>query len=351
MKRPPIDLSGRIAAGFTAGVIALMASFAAASDLVEIQPLTDRIVMLHFNDGHVQHHQRGQPRSDEKVFVDPLDVVAAAQVQSYTVTSPDDPAYREAKGPQSVSRKSKGTDFAWFVDKWENGRAVNTRPDHTEEHWLYLGLPTAMQPGQTYTVDTGNLAKNGRKWTLKFDTAKARSEAVHVNTLGYVPDAPQKYAYVYHWMGDGGPLDLKAYEGRPFHLIETSSGATVFSGQVHFRMAKENPETAHKSDSPPYGNFLGADVWECDFSGFQRPGTYVVAVEGIGCSWPFRIDPDVYRSGLRDGGPRPLPQSLGHRTPAALHGIRASRPASSEVDARLCRQTPLYPSPLARVGQ
>jgi hypothetical protein len=69
----------------------------------------------------------------------------------------------------------------------------------------------------------------------------------------------------------------------------------VFSGQVRFRMGKENPETAHKSDSPPYGNFLGADVWECDFSGFHRPGTYVVAVEGTGCSWPFRIDPDVYR--------------------------------------------------------
>ena len=50
------------------------------------------------------------------------------------------------------------------------------------------------------------------------------------------------------------------------------------------------------SDSPPFGNFLGCDVWECDFSAFDRPGSYVVAVEGIGCSWPFRIDADVYRS-------------------------------------------------------
>jgi len=295
MKRPHIDLSSGITAGFTAGVIALMASLATASDLVEIQPLTDRIVMLHFNDGYVQHHQRGQPRSEEKVLVDPLDVDAASRAQDYAVTSTDDPAYRQSKSPLSVSRKSKGTDFAWFVDKWENGRAINTRPDHTKEHWLYLGLPTPMQPGWTYTVNTGDLGKNGRDWTLKFDIAKARSEAVHVNTLGYVPDAPQKYAYVYHWMGEGGPLELNAYEGRPFHLVETSSGSDVFSGQVRFRMGKENSETAHRSDSPPYGNFLGADVWECDFSTFHRPGSYVVAVESIGCSWPFRIDPDVYR--------------------------------------------------------
>jgi hypothetical protein len=198
-----------IAAVFVGGVITSVTMPAAASDLVEIQPLTDRMLMLHFNDGHVQHHERGQPRSEEKVFVDPLDVEAASRADSYTVTSPDDPAYREAKAPHSVGRKSKGTDFAWFVDRWENGRAVNTRPDHTKEHWLYLGLPTAMQPGGTYTVSTGALARNGREWTLTFDAAKARSEAVHVNTLGYVPDAPLKYAYVYHWMGDGGPLDLK----------------------------------------------------------------------------------------------------------------------------------------------
>ena len=251
------DRPSWIAAALAAGIIGFVITRATASGLVEIQPLTDHIVMLHFNDGHVQHHQRGQPRSDEKVIVDPLDVEAAARAASYAVTSPDDPAYREAKAPSSVSRKSKGTDFAWFVDKWENGRAVNTRPDHTKEHWLYLGLPTAMQPGRTYTVNTGPLAKNGREWTLQFDTARARSEAVHVNTLGYVPDTPQKHAYVYHWMGDGGPLDLKPYEGRPFHLVEMGSGSTVFSGQVRFRMGKENQETARVSEN------VTADVVPC----------------------------------------------------------------------------------------
>ncbi len=268
---------------------------AGASELVEVQPLTERILMLHFDDGYVEHHKRGEPRSAEKVVVEPLDVGKATQSNSYQIASNDDPAYRQAKPPLKVGRKTKGTDFAWFADRWENGHAVNDRPDYAAEHWLYLELPSPLRAGRTYSVNAREVAPNAAPRKFTFDVARARSEAVHVNTLGYVPNAPAKYAHMYHWMGDGGSLDLKAYEGRPFHLVETATGKRAFSGTLRFRMAKENAETFHTSDSPPYGNFLNADVWECDFSTFRRPGTYVVAVEGIGCSWPFRINADVYR--------------------------------------------------------
>jgi hypothetical protein len=95
-----------------------------ASELVEALPLTDRIVTLHFNDGHVEHHLRGQSRSDEKVMVNPLDTAAASKPSSYSISSPDDPRYAAKRNPKRVGRKSKGADFAWFVDKWENGHAV-----------------------------------------------------------------------------------------------------------------------------------------------------------------------------------------------------------------------------------
>jgi endoglucanase len=64
-------------------------------------------------------------------------------------------------------------------------------------------------------------------------------------------------------------------------------------------MGKENAETFHTSDSPPWGNFLNADVWECDFSSLDQPGNYVVSVDGIGSSFPFRINADVYREAFR----------------------------------------------------
>ncbi len=270
-----------------------------AADLVAMQPLTDRIVMLHFDDGYVEHHKKGQPRSAEKVVTVPLDVSRAARPASYAVSSADDPAFKKPLAPVRVGRKSKGTDFAWFVDKFENGRAVNSRPDHAAEHWLYLELPAAMKPGKTYTIRTDGLTTKQPTRTLTYTVGKSRSEAVHVNTLGYVPAAPEKFAYVYHWMGDGGSLDLKPIEGKSFHIVDVKTGRRVFSGAVRFRKPRTNAETFHLTDAPPHGNFLNADVWECDFSALKTPGTYVVAVEGVGCSWQFRVGPDIYREAFR----------------------------------------------------
>jgi endoglucanase len=36
-------------------------------------------------------------------------------------------------------------------------------------------------------------------------------------------------------------------------------------------------------------------MWQMDFSAFSTPGEYVISVDGIGCSFPFAIGPDVYR--------------------------------------------------------
>lgn len=268
---------------------------AAASDLVAFQQLTDRVLLVHFKDGHVEHHKRGEPRSAERVVVQPLDVAAASQPASYSLSSPNDPRYRTTGNPTKAARKSKGTDFAWFVDAWVDGRTINNRPDHAKEHWITLDLPEPLSPGKTYLLNTGNLARNGREWRLNYSVQAARSEAVHVNLLGYTPDAPAKFAYLFYWRGDGGSLDLRAYEGRDFRVVDTATGRTAFAGKVRFRMPKESQETGHKSDSPPHGNFLGADVWECDFSALRQPGRYVVAVDGIGCSFPFQIARDVYR--------------------------------------------------------
>ncbi|MBC8139187.1 MAG: glycoside hydrolase family 9 protein, partial [Fibrella sp.] len=267
--------------------------------LVAVQPLTDRILMLHFDDGYVEHHRKGQPRSAEKVVTVPLDVDRAALPRSYRISSTGDVAFKQPLVPVRVGRKSKGTDFAWFADKFENGRVINSRPDHAAEHWLYLELPAPMKPGKTYRIRTDGLTAKQPTRTLTYVVGKSRSEAVHVNTLGYVPDAPQKFAYVYHWMGDRGSLDLKQVQGKPFYVVNTKTGKRVFTGAVRFRQTKTNQETLHKTDSPPHGNFLNADVWECDFSGLKTPGTYVVAVEGVGCSWQFRVDPDIYREAFR----------------------------------------------------
>jgi hypothetical protein len=265
-----------------------------AAELVSVRPLTDRILMLHFDEGHVEYHNRGQPRSADIVHISPLDTAAASAPATYTLASPEDPAFRSGKSPVSVGRKSKGMEFAWFADSMVNGKVVNKRPDQIREHWLYLELPAPLTRHQTYTLQTGDLATNGREWTFTFLEPALRSEAVHVNALGYLPGAPQKFGYLYAWMGDKGPLDLKAHEGKPFHLIDTATGKPAFTGTIAFRKPRTQQET-HQVHNTPGGNFLGADVWECDFSAFNTPGTYTLTVAGIGSSWPFRIAADVYR--------------------------------------------------------
>ncbi len=263
-------------------------------ELVDIGPITDQIILVHLNEGHVVHHGLGQKRSDEKVIIAPLDIAAASDPSSYRITSPNDAAFHGGLTPLKVGRKSKGTDFAWFVDSWVNGAAVNNRPDHTKEHWLYLRLNAKLKSGATYTVSAPKIS-NGREWTFKYEATSSRSEAVHVNLLGYAPRAPAKFAYVYHWAGDQGSIDFGYLVGQRFRLVDLATGKSVFQGKVAFRKDKNNPETYVQQDTP-HANFLGADVYECDFSPFVTPGKYRVAVDGVGASFPFLIDADVYRS-------------------------------------------------------
>ncbi len=266
-----------------------------ASDITEVLPLTRNIIMVHFYDGYGIYHKTGQPRSDDRVVVSPLDVTRARQEDSYAITSANDQAYAHPLPPLTVGRKTKGAEFTWMCQGWDNTLGcINTDPDRVLEHWIYLVLPSPMISGKTYTIGTGSLAENGSSWSLTFEETGTRSEAVHVNLVGYVPSAPEKYGYVYHWMGELGGLDLADFTGSPFHLMDYRTGLTVYSGELAFRKSKTNPETGQTTETPD-ANFLSCDVYECDFSEYNKPGIYILAVEGFGCSFPFRIDADVYR--------------------------------------------------------
>jgi hypothetical protein len=266
----------------------------------EALPLTDRILMVHLKEGHVVHHQKGQRRdAGERVILTELDAAAASRIEGWTIACAADPNFATGLHPQKIGRKSKGTDFAWMVQGWDpkNNRAVNKDPDHAKEHWLYLALPQPLLPGKTYTVKPNGIP-GVPQMTLTYSVEKSRSEAVHVNLMGCTPDAPAKFAYVYHWAGDQGSVDFSFLKGKSFRLIDQKTGAAAFTGAVAFRATANRQETGQLTDTPN-GNFLCAEVWQCDFTGFSTPGTYVVAVDGVGCSFPFRIDADVYREAFK----------------------------------------------------
>ena len=248
----------------------------------EALPLTDRILMVHVKEGHAVHHQKGKKRDEgEKVILTPLDAAAASRPEAWTVTCPDDPNYARGVQPQKVGRKSKGTEFAWMVQGWDPAKncAVNKDPDHAKDHWLYLVLPHPLSPGKTYSVKPEGVAGVG-PLSLTYAVDRSRSEAVHVNLVGYTPDSPAKYAYVYHWAGDLGSIDMAFLKGKSFRLIDQKTGKAAFTGEATFRAPANRQETGQVTETPN-GSFLCAEVWQCDFSSFSTPGSYVVAVDRV----------------------------------------------------------------------
>ena len=64
--------------------------------------------------------------------------------------------------------------------------------------------------------------------------------------------------------------------------------STVYTGTISKRMDKSMQETG-SGDFNPENNYTHADVWQCDFSSYTGPGEFMIAVDGIGCSYPFEI--------------------------------------------------------------
>ena len=273
-------------------VVFCRAPFLHASDLTDILPLTSQIIMFRFDDGYIRHYGYHQTGESCVTYRYPLDTASASDMESYLVYSPDDPAYSVAVHPTKVGRKSKGHDFSRKC-RWTGSICDN---DYISEHFIYLVLPFPMQEGKKYVVSTGNLAFNKTSDSLVFTVDNVRSEAIHVNQVGYLPAAASKYAYISHWMGDLGPLDLDGYQGATFRIINLADQEVVYTGTINKRVDLETslqPDLPGQPANRKY--FAMADIWECDFSSLTTPGEYILAVENIGCSYPFEIGEDIYR--------------------------------------------------------
>ncbi len=277
-------------------LLALVCPAGFAADLRSVNPVSDTIIAVQFNEGHID---QGLDEKDARPYISQLDTVAAVVASNYSISSEDDSRFKTGQQPTKVGRKSKARDTLSMF-----------RPEKfVLDHWIYLVLPQSLQHGCTYTVQATvqakGLASEVQSFTFLFHEASLRSETVHVSQIGFTPEEP-KFAYLSHWMGDLGGADLKAFTGKPFHLVRVSDGESVFSGTVSAR--KDNvtgaPQTSSRLDGTPFNgakgqavpkNFTEADVSQCDFTAFTEPGEYRVAVDGLGCSFPFSIDADAYR--------------------------------------------------------
>jgi endoglucanase len=214
----------------------------------------------------------------DKLIGEPFNISPAEKASNWQIISSDDPNYtKDGICPKSVYRKSKPTDLV---------RPESWKFDAPVEHTIYLKLPYPLQQGKHYTLTlkSTSLAPIEFAW----DPINQRSEAVHVSHLGFRPDDPAKVAFLSCWMGNGKGLSYP--EKMVFHVLNDANGKSVFQGVITLsKSADDKTEDAYKR------NYNGTDIYEMDFTALLESGVYRIYVEGVGCSYKFRINDDVWR--------------------------------------------------------
>ena len=154
------------------------------------------------------------------------------------------------------------------------------RYEYTYEHWIYLRLPNSLQQGMDYTLEIASATNSDTaSAAFTFDIYSSRSEAIHVNLVGYAPDTPHKAADLYYWLGSGGARGYSSFEGNTVYIYNVSTGASQPVGLVNFWKTSEDDVFSY--------NLTGSEVmWE--FSG--RVYDYRVEVSTNGSTWTTMVD-------------------------------------------------------------
>ncbi|MCX7725887.1 MAG: glycoside hydrolase family 9 protein [Chitinispirillaceae bacterium] len=266
-----------------------------ATKLNEVKVVDMEYLMIHFKDGDVLFKDDGKgpnafvSRAHEegmdtvKRYGEPLNTSAAVLSTNWIIKSTDDENYgNEGKNPSNCYRKSKLNGMS--EQEWVGS---DFKYEYTLEHFIFLKLPSPLVEGKSYTVEiSSSLNSDVTKYTFTYDIFKCKSEAIHVNTVGYLPLSPIKAADLYLWMGEGGARDYKSFEGKSVYIYNIENNTKEKVGSVTFWK---------KSSTEAQGyNLTGSSVWNADFSQFSKPGKYVLAIEGVGSSMEFEIANDIY---------------------------------------------------------
>ncbi len=141
-------------------------------------------------------------------------------------------------------------------------------------NWLSLRLETPVPEGSQVVVRSprADIVLKDETWNALSDPQRY-SPVIHANQDVY-PVGMTKRAYAGYFLGSAGELPVGL---RNFRLIDLSTGKPGFEGVLRPR-----PDSGFVN--PHY-----QQVMEADFTAFDRPGRYVLAIDGIGASLPFWI--------------------------------------------------------------
>ncbi len=270
-------------------------SISYAAKLVEVKVIDKDYLLVFFVDGDVNFNEstsgpnaytNNDPGPSKNTVVNygtALNTVEAVKALNYTIVSTDDPTYgTTGLNAAACYRKSKlhgMAELAWVGNDYTYQTPM--------EHSIYLKLPQSLSVGKTYTIQiNGATNSDVNSKDITFDIFNSCTEAIHVNLVGYLDDASVKSADLYQWMGNGGARDYTSFQGKKVYIYDVNLKTSQEVGTVTFWKANASDAGGYK--------LINSNVWKIDFTGFSTPGTYRLAVEGVGCSQDFTIGKDVY---------------------------------------------------------
>ena len=115
-------------------VFALFSACSSAAEMVSVQQLRDEVVLLHVDDGRVEYHQLGGPRSAGRRLSIRL-TMAAIKPGSYGIESTDDRAYVKKTVPVSIARKSKGRSGRGLLGQRDSLDGGRRQPESQALRW------------------------------------------------------------------------------------------------------------------------------------------------------------------------------------------------------------------------
>lgn len=269
---------------------------ASAAKLVDIKIIDKNCIMVHFKDGDVNFVDDGLGStaytSDHDTannyvvtYGSKLNTKNSVNAANWVIKSSDDANYGSTGlNPTNCYRKSKLNGMAEM--NWDMSEH-DWHYEYTMEHTIYLKLPHSMLQANRYTIEiNANTNSDVLGKTINFDIFNSRSEAVHANLVGYLNDSSIKAVDLYIWMGNGGARNYTSFEGNKVYIYDVSTTETQEVGTVSF-WKKQGSDVF-------WYDLTASDVWKADFTGFNTPGAYRIAIEGVGCSEDFEIKEDVY---------------------------------------------------------
>ncbi|MFN4218443.1 MAG: glycoside hydrolase family 9 protein [Candidatus Bipolaricaulia bacterium] len=120
----------------------------------------------------------------------------------------------------------------------------------------------------------------GIDFILPFSDWYLETPVIQLNQVGYSPRATKRWAYVYGWLGDGGPLLLSGFPTTA-DVIREASDARL----PHEYVLRNLAITVRAS----YDEDAGGEVREIDLSQLLPGGYYRVRIPGVGVSWRTEV--------------------------------------------------------------